>query len=67
MKKINSAIWTMTIGFVLFTLLCTIQSSIPFSYLVGLLLILDIGLVWMVLVILQNGEASDQDTDQHWQ
>lgn len=64
MNKIKLAILFETFGLWAFAILCSSQVSISIALLIAFLFILQIGLVWMVVIILKNGHPSQYTFDQ---
>jgi hypothetical protein len=64
MNKLYYSISLVTGGFLVFTGLCSPILSVPISFLLVFLFLLQVGLVWMVLRILKNGSPSKYTFDQ---
>jgi hypothetical protein len=58
MKSPKFAISVVTMGMVIFTILCNSNLNVPTSFLIAFLLILHVGLIWMVMAILKFGKSS---------
>lgn len=52
------SITIVTAGMVLFTILCNSRLPVSTGFLIGFLLVLHIGMIWMVVCILKNGKPS---------
>lgn len=66
MNKVNFAITITTTGFVVFAIICAADYFIPMGSLLLFLLLLNIGLVWMVITILKEGESSHHTFDERF-
>jgi hypothetical protein len=59
MKSPKNAITIVTLGAVIFTILCNSRLNIPTGFLIAFLFILHVGLVWTVISILRFGKPSN--------
>jgi hypothetical protein len=66
MTRINFAISITTIGLLIFTILCSVEALVPLGSLLIFLFLLNIGLVWMVITILKNGDPSPHLFDKRF-
>jgi hypothetical protein len=64
MKSPRRAITMVTAGVIIFTILCNSRLNIPTSILIGFLLVLHVGLIWMVITILKYGKPSGHTFDE---
>jgi hypothetical protein len=58
MNRIVFPVTAMTIGLISFVILCMLWPMVSIGYLLLFHLVLQIGLVWMVIVILKNDSPS---------
>lgn len=55
-----------TAGMIIFIILCNSRLPIPTGFLIGFLLVLHIGMIWMVVCILKNGKPSGYTFEQRF-
>jgi hypothetical protein len=60
------SITIVTAGMIIFTVLCNSRLPITTGFLIGFLILLHIGLIWMVVCILKNGKPSDYTFEQRF-
>ena len=56
MKSSKNAILIVTLGMVVFIALCNSKLNVPTGFLIGFLLALHAGLIWMIITILRHGK-----------
>jgi hypothetical protein len=64
MKSPKISITIVTIGLVIFLYLCNSHLNVPTFFLVGFLVLLQAGLLWMVYTILKFGKSSNHTFDK---